>query len=254
MELSDLASAIKAGQIGDSVKRTRGVYHLANPHRLPDGQISTILEGGITLPRICFAADYVNREGQLRMMAYSGLVVLEINNLPTYEKAVEIREMVKRLPETMLCFLGGSGKSVKIVCRGELYGGGLPKEENDILQFHLNLYNTARNVYQNQLGIDIEFLEPRLERTVYMSADPETGYNAQARPFYADTEHHDVPQPVEISREEDRLMPGRTITRTYQLNWMFIVESVLGHYFELPDEEREATLLMQIAAMCLGKP
>ena len=29
------------------------------------------------------------------------------------------------------------------------------------------------------------------------------------------------------------------------------MESVLGHYFELPDEDKEATLLMQIASMCL---
>ena len=46
-------------------------------------------------------------------------------------------------------------------------------------------------------------------------------------------------------------MPGRTLTRTYQLNWTFIVETVLGRYFDLPDEEKEATLLMQIASMCL---
>ena len=46
-------------------------------------------------------------------------------------------------------------------------------------------------------------------------------------------------------------MPGRTLTRTYQLNWTFIVETVLGRYFDLPDEEKEATLLMRIASMCL---
>ena len=197
------------------------------------------------------------------MMAYNGLVVLEVNDLQTYEKAVEIRELAKKLPETMLCFLGGSGRSVKIVCRGELYhqegASGkddvekLPKNEADIRQFHLNLYNTARRAYQSQFGFDIEFLEPRLDRTVYMSADPEAAFNAEARPFYADTEQHELPQPVAISREEDHLMPGRTVTRTYHLNWTFIVETVMGHYFELPDEDREATLLMQIASMCLDQ-
>jgi len=166
---------------------------------------------------------------------------------------VEIRELAKKLPETVLCFLGGSGKSVKIVCRGELFGGGLPKGDAGIRQFHLNVYNTARRAYQNQFGFDIEFLEARLDRTVYMSADPEAGFNAEARPFYADTERHDLPQPVSISIEEDRLMPGRTLTRTYQLNWMFIVETVMGRYFDLPDEEKEATLLMQIASMCLDQ-
>ena len=91
IELADLASAIKNGIIKDAVRRTREVYHLMNPHRLDDGQITTQLEGGIKLPRICFVADYMNRKGDWRMMAYNGLVVLEVNNLQTYEKAVEIR-------------------------------------------------------------------------------------------------------------------------------------------------------------------
>ena len=252
-ELNDLAAAIKSGQMMHTVKHTREIYHLMNPHRLADGQVSTQWEGGVKLPRICFAADYQTQKGKWRMIDYNGLVVLEVNDLQTYEKAVEVRELAKKLPETMLCFLGGSGRSVKIVCRGELYGGGLPKEEEQIRQFHLNIYNTARSAYQNQFNFDIEFLEPRLDRTVYMSADPETGFNPDARPFYADTRHQTLPQPVSISREEDRLMPGRTVTRTYHLNWTFIVEQVMGHYFELPDEDREATLLMQIASMCLDQ-
>ena len=250
IELAELAAAIKNGIYKKAVTKTREVYHLMNPMRLEDGRVSTQLEGGSKLPRVCFAADYLNRKDGWQMMAYNGLVVLEVNNLPTYEKAVEVRELAKKLPETMMCFLGGSGRSVKIVCRGELFGGGLPKE---IQQFHLNIYNTARRAYQNQFGFNIEFLEPRLDRTVYMSADPEMWFNAEARPFYADTERHDLPQPVVISDEEDNLMPGRTATRTYQLNWTFIVDEVLGHYFELPDEGKEASLLMQIAAMCLDQ-
>ena len=253
VELADLAAAIKDGRMMQAVRKMREVYHLMNPHRLADGQVSTQWEGGIRLPRICFAADYQNRKGEWRMIGYNGLIVLEVNDLQTYEKAVEIRELAKKLPETMLCFLGGSGRSVKIVCKGELYGGGLPEDEVAIRQFHLNLYNTARRAYQNQFGFDIEFLEPRLDRTVYMSADPEMGINLEARPFYADTERHDLPQPVVISREEDHLMPGRTVTRTYHLNWTFIVETVMGHYFDLPDENKEATLLMQIASMCLDQ-
>ena len=162
-ELNDLAAAIQDGQMMHTVKHTREIYHLMNPHRLADGQVSTQWEGGVKLPRICFAADYQTQKGKWRMIDYNGLVVLEVNDLQTYEKAVEVRELAKKLPETMLCFLGGSGRSVKIVCRGELYGGGLPKEEEQIRQFHLNIYNTARSAYQNQFNFDIEFLEPRLD-------------------------------------------------------------------------------------------
>ena len=253
VEVGAIATAIKEGAMENAVRRLREVYHLMSIHRKADGQIVTNWVGGVRLPRICFAADYRMLKGEWRMMAYSGLVVLEVNDLSTYEKAVEIRELAKQMPETMLCFLGGSGRSVKIVCRGELFGGGLPEGEADIRQFHLNLYNTARRAYQNQFGFDIEFLEPLITRTVYMSADPEMGINMQARPFYADTEHHEQPQPVSISREEDILMPGRTVTRTYHLNWTFIVETIMGHYFDLPDEDKTAKLLMQIASACLDQ-
>ena len=251
IDVAELAAAIKNSAFKKEVKYTREVYHLMDPHRLDDGQIATQWQGGIKLPRVCFAADFKKQKDQWRMMGYNGLVVLEVNDLQTYEKAVEIRELAKKLPETYLCFLGGSGRSVKIVCRGELFGGSLPIDDDEIRQFHLNLYNTARRAYQNQFGFDIRFLEPRLDRTVYMSADPEAWFNPEARLFYADTERHDQPQPVVISREEDHLMPGRTVTRTYHLNWTFIVETVMGHYFDLPDENKEATLLMQIASMCL---
>ena len=46
--------------------------------------------------------DYQNRKGDWRMLAYNGLVVLEVNDLQTYERAVEIRELAKKMPETLV--------------------------------------------------------------------------------------------------------------------------------------------------------
>ena len=253
IELEQVAGLIKTVLLEKSVWDLRSRYHLMQTRRLEDGRIKANWKGGITLPRICFAADFENRKGEQRMLGYNGLVTVEVNGLQSYEKAVEVKELAKKMPETMMVFLGASGKSVKIVCGGELFGGGLPTEEDDIRRFHRNLYETARRAYQNQFGWDIEYLEPKLERTVYLSADAEMSFNPEARPFYADAEKHTDAQAVVISDEDDRLMPGRTVTRSYQLNWTFIVDQVLGRYFELPDEEREATLLMQIASMCLDQ-
>ena len=121
VEFPAMIAAIRDGVVVKSVKMTREVYNLMEKHRQPDGQIATNWEGGIVLPRVCFAAEYINRKGEQQMMAYNGLVVLEVNDLKTYESAVEIRELAKKLPETMACFLGGSGRSVKIICRGEMF-------------------------------------------------------------------------------------------------------------------------------------
>mgnify|MGYP002855520544 FL=1 len=259
--VEDIALFIEKGWRKHTVTELREMYNLIQKERQPDGQILTNWAGGIKLERLCFAQEFDKYKNEHRILGYNGLVVVEVNNLPTYEKAVEVRDLAKKMPETLMCFLGASGKSVKIVCRGELYPEmktdgeplELPTNEEDIQQFHLNLYETARRAYMNQFGFDIEYLEPRLDRTVYVSADPEMGFNPNARPFYADTQKHDVPQPVSISRESDRLMPGRTVKRTYRLEWLFIIDTTLGHYFELPDEDRLETLLMQIATRCLNQ-
>ena len=263
-ELQDVAMFIQKGLTANEVKRIREVYHLMKPERKPDGQVVTRFRPDIRLPRICFAAEYENRNKERRMLRYNGLVVLELNGLDSYERAVSLKNQAARMPETLMTFLGGSGKSVKIVCRGELWtspspseggekGGGLPKDESEILQFHRNLYETARRAYQNQFGLEIAYLEPRLDRTVYLSADPEIYFNPDARAFLADAKKPDQQEPVSISDESDNLMPGRTVVRTYQLNWTFIVNNILGRYFDLPDEEREATLLMQVAKACLDE-
>lgn len=256
LEVAELAKMIRHNPDEEKVYKVRLNYQFMQPQRLDDGQIVVDNEQHtVNLPRILFAAECVNFKEKQKGLRYNGLVVIEVNNLKTYEEAVNIRNQAARMDETMMAFLGASGKSVKIVCRGELFQTNeLPQEDADIRQFHKNLYDTARRAYQNQFGIDIEYLDPKVERTVYMSADPEMYWNPDARPFKADTDKHDQPEPAKISWESDRLMPGRTITRTYHFNWLFIVKQVLGDYFKLEDvsdENRQMQMLMRIASMSL---
>ena len=256
LDLKTLADMIRQNPEERKVYDLRSHYQFLKPERQEDGQITVDGEHTVNLPRICFAAEVDKYKEQARMLAYNGLVVIEVNGLKRYEDAVGIRNQAAKMDETLMAFLGASGMSVKIVCRGELFkeeGEGLPTSEADIRQFHQNLYNTARRAYQNQFGLDILYLEPKLERTVYLSADPEMYFNPEARPFKADTKRHDQEEPTPISWESDLLMPGRTITRTYHFNWLFIVKQVLGGYFELPNEDRQMQLLMRIASMCLDQ-
>ena len=253
LELQELAEMIRENPIKEKVFNLRLNYQFLKPKRMGDGQIIVDDEQHtVNLPRILFAAECVNYKEIQKGLKYNGLVVVEVNGLKTYEEAVNIRNQAAKMDETLMAFLGASGMSVKIVCRGEMFDGkGLPKKDEAIRQFHTNLYNTARRAYQNQFGLDIEYLEPKLERTIYLSADPEMYFNPEARPFKADTEKHDQPEPTPISWESDMLMPGRTITRTYHFNWVYIVRQVLGSYFELPDEDRQMQFLQKIARLSL---
>ena len=261
LELGEIAELIRENPEKDKVYNLRLNYQFYKPQRMPDGQIALDdQKHSVNLSRLLFAVECMNYKEMQRGLKYNGLAVVEVNGLKTYEDAVTIRNQAARMDETVMAFLGASGMSVKIVCRGELFGtspdsseGGerLPVKEQEIRQFHKNLYETARRAYQNQFGLDIEYLEPKLERTVYLSADPEMYFNPDARPFKADCEKHDQPEPAPISWESDMLMPGRTITRTYHFNWLFIVREVLGEYFDLPDEDRQMQLLQQIACKSL---
>ena len=273
IELSEVAEMIRENPEKDRVFKLRLNYQFYKPQRMPDGQITLDdQKHTVNLPRLLFAVEGMNYKEMQKGLKYNGLVVVEVNGLKTYEDAVGIRNQAARMDETVMAFLGASGKSVKIVCRGEMFrkadmsadqttppdgtpptqeGKILPTREDEMRQFHKNLYETARRAYQNQFGLDIEYLEPKLERTVYMSADPEMYFNPDARPFKADCEKHDQPEPTPISWENDMLMPGRTVTRTYHFNWLFIVREVLGEYFDLPDEDRQMQLLQQIARKSL---
>ena len=261
-EIGTIVDAICSGKYQDEVRKLREVYPLIHPRRTEDGQMVTDFSYKMTLPRLCFAAEIKKFRNTHRVLNYNGLIVLEANNLADYDEAIQIRDAAARLPQTMLAFLGSSGRSVKIVCRGERYpdnGGGVPTEDDDILKFHLSLYKTARKAYNAQLDITLDAVKPLIHRSVYMSADPDLKYRELAVPFYVDmgeeaqkTPDTQTPESAKTLSESERynLMPGRTLKRTYSLNFQFILLDVLGQYFDLPDEEREAELLMRLAAKC----
>ena len=73
------------------------------------------------------------------------------------------------MPQTLLAFIGASGRSVKIVCRGEIFGGGLPTKEEDIKRFHLNLYEKARMVY-NAWSMNTTSRKPTIDEIVKLPA------------------------------------------------------------------------------------
>ena len=272
IDLETLANMIGGCEEMEEVHKLREVFRLIRVSYREDGTVESNVNVQVELPRICFSAEFEHKKQQRVLNAYNGLVVLEVNNLVDYDEALAVRDAAGRMPQTLMAFLGASGRSVKIVCRGELYpdkrnaaaatpanleAGSLPTGEENIRRFHYQLYNKARKALNAQLDVTVEKLEPLLNRVVYMSADPGIIWRPDALPFYADCEEE---QPVVTSALKEKelsdldrmkefyLMPGRTVRQTYRMNYLYIVNSVLGYYFDLPDEDRVAELLMQIAS------
>ena len=122
LELAELADMIRHCPEEKKVFNLRMNYQFYKPQRQPDGQITLDEHHSANLPRILFSSECINYKEIQKGLKYNGLVVVEVNGLKTYEDAVTIRNQAARMDETVMAFLGASGMSVKIVCRGELFG------------------------------------------------------------------------------------------------------------------------------------
>ena len=191
MELGTLAATIRSCEYQEQVNTLRQYYPLMKGHRGKDGTLTAWPQFTKQLPRVCMALEMETRGQNRQVKDYSGAVLLEVNNLPGLAEAEAVRKGAGEMPQTLLAFVGAEGQSVKIVCRGELFpneGGGLPRDEQGTRDFHQNLYERARLIYNGQLGVTIEKLEPLPERICYMAADPQVVYNPLATPIYAHAE------------------------------------------------------------------
>ena len=189
--LESVIESIRNGKYADEVRLLRQDFSQIGRQRTADGTLSAYCQSVLRLPRLCFALEMVTR-GDIRLIkSYSGLVLLEVNNLTGLGEAEAVKNGAAEMPQTLVAFVGADGQSVKIVCRGELFpseGGGLPDTRAAITDFHQNLYERARLIYNGQLGVTIEKLEPLPERICYMPADKNVVFNPLATTIYAHAE------------------------------------------------------------------
>ena len=254
-ELSEVIRLIQSCEYYDAVREVMNISLYTELKRQDDGSVWGASNFTDKVPRVCFASEMEKRKRQRIRKAYTGLVLLEVNNLTSHDEAVAIRQGAAMMPQTLLAFVGASGRSVKIVCRGELFKGGLPEVEEDILRFHLNLYEKARMVYNAQLGVTIDKLEPRLERTCYLGADSDLYYAPMAQPFYTDTS--DLEQALKPILPQDPMpddiVPGRNRyaaqCMVYEYNLSKAYDDVTAIY---PDdtEERDTLIVTRTAEYC----
>ena len=121
LELEEVVNNIQSGEYAKEVQVVRSITNYYELSRQSDGSVVGASKYTNQLPRVCFASELENHKKQRMNKAYTGLVLLEVNNLTSYDEAVAIRKGAGLMPQTLLAFVGASGLSVKIVCRGELF-------------------------------------------------------------------------------------------------------------------------------------
>ena len=257
VELQEVASIIRQGEYMEEVGKFRNDLPLMTfAQRSNDGSFSGYVNWPKDLPRICFALEQEHRKGERVTKGYTGLVLLEVNNLTGSDEADAVRNGAAEMPQTLMAFVGADGKSVKIICRGELFpneskrldADTLPTEEQDITLFHENLYERARMIYNGQLGVTIEKLEPMPQRICYMSYDSSLIFNPLATPIYAKVE-----KPTEsLNRPTSAMEP---VDADLYRNMHAIFEFNLSKAYDdtegiADDEERRHALLSRLAQYC----
>ena len=262
LEAQEVADMISKGEYAEQVSDFRSNAPLmVYASRSADGTLEGYADWPRELPRICFALEQEHRKGERIVRGYTGLVLLEVNNLTGSDEAEAVRRGAAEMPQTLMAFVGADGLSVKIVCKGELFPTNLndpykpilPAEPADIALFHENLYERARLIYNGQLGVTIEKLEPTTNRVCYMSHDPGLVYNPMSTPIYAKAEK----ATDALSRQQStlELTEGplgidryKSLHTTFEFNLSKAYDDAEGI---IDDEERRHAILSRLAHYCL---
>ena len=285
LELQDVAELISQGEYDDQVSTFRRDLPTMRYARVSNnGTLEGYENWPKDLPRICFALEQENRNHELVTRGYTGLVLLEVNNLTGYDEAEAVRRGAGEMPQTLMAFVGADGLSVKIVCRGELLeaihrsggqveavqvkavqttppygqplltqeGKRLPLSAEQITLFHENLYERARLIYNGQLGVTIEKLEPLTQRICYMSSDPRLVYNPLATPIYAKAEKPTVAISHQTAYSQRREISDRDLYRSQQIIFEFNLTKAYDDTEGIADkEERSHATLTRLAQYCM---
>ena len=279
LELREVAELISQGEYDDQVSTfRRNLPTMRYAHVSNIGTLEGYENWPKDLPRICFALEQENRNHELVTRGYTGLVLLEVNNLTSYDEAEAVRRGAGEMPQTLMAFVGADGMSVKIVCRGELLeavqveavqveavqttppygqprltqeGKRLPLSAEQIALFHENLYERARLIYNGQLGVTIEKLEPLTQRICYMSSDPRLVYNPLATPIYAKAEKPTVAISHQTAYSQRTEVSDRDLYRSQQIIFEFNLTKAYDDTEGIADkEERRHATLTRLAQYC----
>lgn len=179
------------------------------------------------LPVIVWGATFLRKDGKVQMKNYTGYILLEVNGLSGPEEAASIREEAAAMPQTLLAFIGLSGKSVKIVVPFTLPDGKLPRSREKAVLFHAAAYQLAVKHFQPQLSSMITLKEPSPERGTRVSYDTGLYYNPAAISIRME-------QPIRVPEESElrivqevpldpieRLLPG--VKRNTQIATLFSI-------------------------------
>ena len=205
---------------------------------------------------VCFAAEWVKLNGELKAKSYNCLILLSLENLRDLSTVEEYKRLAILQPYTLLCFMGHDGHSLHIVCPYTV-SDGHPSETA-----LLNAFRKLHYIYSSQLGTPLAEHEPTFETSCKASYDPQPFYNPVAIAIVVSLQPEDSPEfrPMQEDISDYNYpeeIPGLSLRNSRMRRFHDCLDTAIEKYRDIgDDEEYTIAVLEQLADGCrqIGLP
>ena len=205
---------------------------------------------------VCFAAEWVKLNGELKAKSYNCLILLSLENLRDLSTVEEYKRLAILQPYTLLCFMGHDGHSLHIVCPYTVSDGHLSETAL------LNAFRKLHYIYSSQLGTPLAEHEPTFETCCKASYDPQPFYNPVAIAIVVSSQPEDSPEfrPMQEDISDYNYpeeIPGLSLRNSRMRRFHDCLDAVIEKNSDLRNDEEFAIIVLeQLADGCrqIGLP
>lgn len=134
-----------------------------------------------TWHRVYPAAEFQKDEnGNLRMKAFNGLLLLSFRNILKPEDVQLVKKQAAFLPSTLIAVTGADGRSVEILVKFTDEKGELPTDEEHADRLYQSAYRHILPIYQSVIHAEIASQKPSIRSNFLLTLDNLPYYNPQA--------------------------------------------------------------------------
>lgn len=134
-----------------------------------------------TWHRVYPAAEFQKDEnGNLRMKAFKGLLLLSFRNILKPEDVQLVKKQAAFLPSTLIAVTGADGRSVEILVKFTDEKGELPTDEEHADRLYQSAYRHILPIYQSVIHAEIASQKPSIRSNFLLTLDNLPYYNPQA--------------------------------------------------------------------------
>lgn len=127
------------------------------------------------------AAEFQKDEnGNLRMKAFNGLLLLSFRNILKPEDVQFVKKQAAFLPSTLIAVTGADGRSVEILVKFSDEKGELPTDEEHADRLYQSAYRHILPIYQSVIHAEIASQKPSIRSYFLLTLDTQPYYNPQA--------------------------------------------------------------------------